>query len=93
METHKNFKQHIDYRFKGGTGGFVMVDRYKAHWSSLKKTGSIPFTRYSLKKVIKYLLDNCYFKLDNKTFRQLVGIPMTSDDSKWIKKAEKSDIR
>ena len=70
-----------------------MVDRYKTQWSNRKKIGSIPFTRNSLKKAVKCFLDNCYFKLGNKILRQLIGIPMTSDKSRWIKKAEKSDIK
>ena len=55
---------------------------------------------------MKYILDNCYFKLGNKISRQVNGIPMGSDsapffanlflfcdDSKWMKKVKMSDIR
>lgn len=38
-------------------------------------------TRYlsNLFKVLSYLLDKCYFKLVNKIFRQVIGIPMGLD--------------
>ena len=53
---------------------------------------------------MKYLLDNCYFKL-RKSVRQIIEIPMGSDpvpffailflfssESKWIKKVKKSEM-
>ena len=31
-----------------------------------------------IKEAVKYLLHNCFFHLGNKTFKQVIGIPMGS---------------
>ena len=38
----------------------------------------------SLKKAVKYLMNNCYFQLGNKVFRQIIGIPMGSDPAPFF---------
>ena len=64
------------------------------------------FTKSSLKNSVKWLLNNCYFKLDNKIFRQISGTSMGFNlalffanlflfyyKNEWIKKVKKTDIR
>ena len=51
-----------------------MVDRFGIQWINKQKTWLILFTRNSLKKPVKYLLENCYFKI----FRQIIDIPINS---------------
>ena len=50
----------VSHPVKGGDGEFIEVDRYGTQLSNMQKTGSISFTRISLKKAVKYLLDICY---------------------------------
>ena len=57
----------------------MMGNTFEAIWSNKQKTGAILFTKNSLKKAVKYLLGNCYFKLGNKIFRQIIGIPVGSN--------------
>ena len=47
------------------------MDKYRAQWSNTQKTGAISFTKSSLKNAVK-----CYFKSDNKMFREIIGIRM-----------------
>ena len=105
MVDSLNLNEHIDFGSKSGE--FIeLVSRYRIWWTNRGQTGSISFTKTSLKKVVKYLLENCYFKLGNSIFRQLIEILIVSDpasffaslflshyENKRIKKVKKDDIR
>ena len=58
-----------------------------------------------MKAAVAYLLDNCFFKIGKKLFRQIIGIPMGSDpapffanlflyfyESKWLKELKRIDL-
>lgn len=64
------------------------------------------FTKSSLKNAVKWLLNNCYFKLGNKIFKQITGTSMGFYlalffgniflfyyKNEWIKTVKKTDIR
>ena len=95
----------IDFCFKGGDKQSIEVGKYGARWVNNIKDRSLTFSQASFKKAVKYLMNNCFFQLGNKVFRQVIGIPMGSDpapffanlflyhfESKWIKKIKKTDI-
>ena len=44
-----------------------------------RKSKCVLFTKSNLEKTFKYFLQNCYFKLDNKLFRQITGILVGSN--------------
>ena len=49
---------------------------------SLEQNGPVIFIffyKILSKKVVKYLLENCHFQLGNKFFRQIAGIPMSTN--------------
>ena len=96
----------IDFCFQGGTNDIIAVDRFGAKWVHSATNASFNFDKSSLKTVIKYLINNCYFNFGNKTFRQVVGIPMGSDpapfmanlflyfyENKWIQKTKRTNLR
>ena len=74
----------IKFIFKGGTRNTISIDRHGiARWSKHVNSSS----NYNLDKILKglkYLLDNCYFKLGNTLFRQVIGIPMGSDPAPYF---------
>ena len=70
----------IDFCFKSRDGEFIVLDRYRAQWRSRQKIGS--FMRSSLKKAVKYSLNNRYFKL-RKCLRQM--------DQERVKKVKKNE--
>ena len=58
-----------------------------------------------LKKAIKYLLYNCFFKFGSKIFQQVIGIPTRSDpvpvmadhflfyyEEKWIRNTKRENL-
>ena len=96
----------VDFCFKGSTKNYITVDNYRARWTDEPDNNKVFFTKMSLKKSIKYLLNNCFFKFGDKVLRQVIGIPMGSDpapfmanlflyfyENKWILKTKKSNLK
>ena len=95
----------IEFVFKGGTRNFISVSNFgKAYWMKGNKSYKHRFTKESIAAAVQYIIKNCYFKLGNKLFRQVIGIPMGSDpspffanlflyhyESSWLKKLRKSN--
>jgi len=101
----KVMNELIDFCFKGGNKNYIMVNKYGAYWATDDNSNCLTFNNLTLKHAIKYLLDNCYFSLGNKLFKQVIGIPMGSDpapflanlflhyyENKWIRTNKKRDI-
>ena len=96
----------VDFCFKGSGKDFITVDNYSARWTYEPKDNKTVFTKASLKKSIKYLLNNCFFKFGDRILKQVIGIPMGSDpapfmanlflyfyENKWILKNKKSNLK
>ena len=96
----------IEFCFQGGTRQQLSICSSGARWvSNCKKTGLL-FDRKSTKEAVKYLMNNCFFTLGEKIFRQTIGIPMGSDpapfmanlflyyyENKWIKSLKKENLQ
>ena len=102
----KVLNELIDFCFKGGTKDFIAVDKYGAKWVNDVTSYSLVFSKASLKKSVKYLMNNCFFQFGNKIFRQVIGITMGSDpapfmanlflyyyENKWVLKTKKKNLR
>ena len=58
-----------EFAFWGGTGDKICVLHNNAYW--IKVSNKINGNRYSLtslKQALKYLLENCFFKVDSQIF-------------------------
>ena len=97
--------QLIDFCFKGGDKSYIVVSEWGAKWVNNVNDHNIWFDKKRIKSAVKYLLDNCFFKVGNSLFRQCIGIPMGSDpapffanlflyfyESKWINKIKKQSL-
>ena len=97
--------QLIDFCFKGGDKSYIVVSEWGAKWVNNVNDHNIWFDIKRIKSAVKYLLDNCFFKVGNFLFRQCIGIPMGSDpapffanlflyfyESKWINKIKKESL-
>ena len=64
------------------------------------------FSKDKVKEAVSYLLDNYYFTIGDRIFKQVIGIPMGSDhapfmanlflyfyESKYLKKLKKTSLR
>ena len=80
----KVFNELIDFCFEGGNWEFVSVDGHGAKWAKERRSGVAVFAKSTLKKAVKYLLQNCFFKLGNRIFRQVIGIPMDPDPAPFF---------
>ena len=95
----------IDFCFKCHDCKCLAITRYGAKWTSDSDIYDIWFDCTKMKAAVAYLLDNCFFKIGNKLFRQIIGIPMGSDpapffanlflyfyESKWLKELKRIDL-
>ena len=76
----------LDYVIKLGFGynkRFVTIGKYRANWST-GKINCNTYTDLEIIQMIKLLIENSYFTVGNKVFRQKVGIPMGTDCAPYI---------
>ena len=55
----------LSYFFKKTSTKNIFVNKYGARWIEYNTDNTVTFTKSSLKKALKYLLGNCFFKLGN----------------------------
>ena len=68
-------KEIVDFCFKGGLSHGVYITSKGAFWR--KPAGDFRFySKNDIKEVMDYIIDNAYFQVNNKIFRQIIGIPM-----------------
>ena len=69
----------INFCFNSDDTEFIGIFRYGATWTSSRPKCRLSFNKTSLKFVINYLPDNCYFALASMCFRQLIEFTMVPD--------------
>ena len=94
----------VDFTFNSTDRLYLSVTPSGARW--VKGKGNIKklYCKKTVKEVIKYLIDNCFFSVGNLLFRQTIGMPMGFDPApffanlflffyevQWIKQVKKSD--
>ena len=62
----------IDFCFKGGISNAVYVTETNASWRKSEKART--YTKVLIKVALKYAIDNSYFHVGDKVFRQKIGI-------------------
>ena len=83
----------------------LLVTKSDARWVTKPSSKGITFTKDTFKDAVKYLMNHCFFTLEDLLFRQTIGIPMGSDpapfmaslflyycESKYVKEVKKSDL-
>ena len=75
----KELTDVIDFAFDGGNSKYINITHHgRAVWGK-KAKHSVSFSRHSLKRAVKHLIQNCYFTVGNIVLRQAIGIPMGID--------------
>ena len=74
----------MDFCFKGGISKGVYVHKTDAYWRKPSKDSKDPYTMEDIKSVLEYVIDNAFFQVGDKVFRQIIGIPMGSDPAPFI---------
>ena len=72
----------IDFCFKGGISNAVYVTEDKVSWRKSGKARA--YTKGMIKMALKYAIDNSYFHVGEKVFRQKIGIPIGSDPAPFF---------
>ena len=62
----------------------LQLDKYVAKWTTLVKKSSVAFTKVTLEQIVTFLLSNCFLKLENKIFQQVIRIPVGSDPDPYF---------
>ena len=78
-DLKEKLKLTADTAFKGGTNQYIRVGK-EARWYSGKGTSSdYILDKDRVHKLIDFVVDNSVFRLGNKVYRQIIGIPMGID--------------
>ena len=96
----------IDLAFKKAKSKYIAVYNKSASWSTNPRPNTFRFDNSSLKKSIKFLIENSYFSIGSLCFKQIIGIPIGVDcapsvanltlfkyEYDYISKLVKSDYR
>ena len=76
-DLKEKLKILVDMAFKGGTNQFIRVSKNSAHWNSSVEYGV--YSKERIHDLIDFVVDNSYFRIGKKVFRQKIGIPMGVD--------------
>ena len=75
----------VDFCFKGGIsyGIYVNSKNNGASWRKPYKDYRL-YSKESIKEILKFIVDNAYFQIGDKVFKQCIGIPMGSDPAPFM---------
>ena len=100
VTTHLPFSSspRLDFVFEGGTRDYVTVYNSGAFWSRSKSKTRRSYSLQEITSCLEFLINNSFFQVASKIFRQVIGIPMGSDpapffanlflffyESRWLK--------
>ena len=73
----------VDFCFKGGISNGVYVTDKESSWRQPSKDFRL-YSKQSIKDILSFVIDNAFFQVGSKIFRQIIGIPMGSDPAPFI---------
>ena len=73
-----------DFPFKGGTRDYVTVYNSGAFWSQSKTKTRRSYSLQELKSCLEFLINNIFFHVGSKIFRQVIGIGLVSDPRHFL---------
>jgi hypothetical protein len=72
----------IDFCFKGGIAKAVYVGPHGTSWREYE--GARAYSKRLIKIALKYAIENAFFHVGDKVFRQIIGIPIGSDPAPFF---------
>ena len=78
-DLKEKLKLVTDKAFRGGTNQYIRVGKQASWFSGKCAFSGAVFDKESVHKLIDFVVDNSFFKLGNKIYRQRIGIPMGID--------------
>ena len=73
-----------DFALEGGTRDYVTIYNSGAFWSKFKSKTGRPYSIQEIKSCLEFLINNSFFQVGYKIFRQVIGIPMESDPAPFF---------
>ena len=78
MTNYCVLNEITDFNFKGGPRDYDTVHNSGAFWSQLKSKTGGSYSLQKIKSFLEFLVNNSFFQVGSKIFRQVIGIPMGS---------------
>ena len=72
----------VEFCFKGGVAEAVYVNKYGVTWRH--SSGTRVYSKMAIRTAIKYAIENAFFQVGDKVFRQKIGIPIGSDPAPFL---------
>ena len=77
---HKDIKDALKFTiklaFRNSRSKFISVYEKGFGWVNSFRNGTLVFDEDKLVRCVDFLLDNCYFKVGDVLYRQLIGVPI-----------------
>ena len=74
----------IKLAFKHAKCSKISIYEKSFRWVNKPRENTFYFDKSSLMEATNYLIDNCYFTLGNRIFRQIIGVPIGVDPGPFI---------
>ena len=82
QDLSTKLKWTVEKAFKGGNNQKITVGRYYTNWGVYNKGHS--YTKEDIYDMIDTIINNAYFQVGNKIYRQKIGIPMGTDPAPYM---------
>ena len=72
-----------DFAFKGRDETLIRLSNNGAEYRGKQIWGELGFSKTSVEKAIHYLIENCYFNVENMTVKPAIGMPTGNDPASF----------
>jgi len=74
----------VDFAFDGGTRNYISVTKSGANFVKKQPTTKACYSLESTKRAIAFIMENCFFTVGNRIYRQVIGILMGPDPAPFF---------
>ena len=74
----------IKLAYKHAKCKYISIYEKSFAWVNKPKESTFCFDEISLMTAVNFLVDNCYFTLGNRIFRQTIGVPIGVDPAPFM---------
>ena len=83
LDLKTKLKSVIDKAFKGGQRQHILVNEYNASWYGKSNKVNV-YTKDQIFTMLDILIDNLFFQMGNRVYKQVIGIPMGVDPAPFM---------
>ena len=83
LDLKTKLKAVIDKAFKGGQRQHILVNEYNATWYGKSNRVNV-YNKDQIFAMLDILIDNLFFQMGNRVYKQVIGIPMGVDPAPFM---------